>query len=212
MRLWHWLAIGAGSAGVLGLSLYARKKAGGSVAGADDRAGKDGKVPGKPEDLARLAGVPVDVYSLARCMEREEGTKAGRIAVGWATRNEARKEKISVTKLLTRSTIKDKTTGKVSATFGDGFYGSQELHKWAATTNPPSAGSIELAKQILAEPPKISDPTGGATQWDAPKAQDALHAKKPEKYKTAAEIAAKRQAAGKKLVMVPGVTSTRFWA
>lgn len=182
------------------------------MAGADDRAGADKRVPGKPEDLARLAGVSVDVYSLARCMEREEGTKAGRIAVGWATKNEARREKISVTRLLTRSTVKDKKTGKVSAVFGDGFYGSQELHKWAATTNPPSAGSIELAKQILAEPPKISDPTGGATNWDAPKLQDQKHAKDPKKYKSSAEIATARQAAGKKLVMVPGVGATRFWA
>jgi hypothetical protein len=212
MKAWHWVVIGIGSTGALIGALWLRAKAGGAVAGADDRAGPDKKVPGKPEDLARLAGVDVDVYSLARCMEREETSQAGRIAVGWVTRNEARREKISVTKLLTRSTVKDTKTGKVSVAFGDGFYGSQELHKWAATTNPPSAGSIELAKKILAEPPKISDPTGGATQWDAPEAQDALHKKDPKKYKTSAEIATLRQAAGKKMVMVAGVPKTRFWA
>ncbi len=206
----HWLIVGAISGGVLGAALYMRRKIGAAVT-ADDRAGPDGIVPGKPEDLARAAGVPVDVYSLARVMESEESSQAGRVAVGWVTRNEARREKITITKLVTRAQYKDASGKLVKYASADGRYSTQDKHKWCATTSPPTAATLAMAKQVAAEPPKLPDPTKGATQWDAPELQDKLHAKDPAKYKTAAEIAAKRQAAGKKLVTVPGVAKTRFW-
>lgn len=197
-----WSVVGGFVAVVLGATFYMRRKVAAAVTD-DDRAGPDGIVKGKPEDLARAAGVPVDVYSLARLMQTEEATRTGRIAVGWATRNAATRGKVTITKLVTRS------NSKAAA----GKYGRQDVGpKWAATTQAPTAETLELAKQIMAEPPKIPDPTKGATQWDAPAAQDRLHKQNPAKWKPAAEIAKTREAAGKKLVTVAGVPNTRFWA
>ena len=207
-----WSVFGAAAAGVLGLALYARKRAGLPVSSGDDRAGKTGIVPGDPVELARAAGVPVDVYSLARCMETEEGGKAGRIAVGWATRNAAERQRTTITKLVTRAQYKDKQGKLIIDKAAAGKYSSQDHHKWCGTKDAPTAATLELAKQIAATPPKIPDPTGGATQWDAPELQAKLHAKNPKKWKSPAEVAAKRQAAGKRMVMVPGVPKTRFWA
>lgn len=197
-----WSLVGGFAAAVLGAVFYMRRKVAAAMTD-DDRAGPDGIVKGKPEDLARAAGVPVDVYSLARVMQSEESSRAGRIAVGWATRNAATRGKITVTKLVTRS-------DKASAA---GKYGRQDAGpKWCATSQAPTADVLEIAKQILAEPPKVPDPTKGASQWDAPGLQDKLHKQNPAKWKSAEEIAAKRKAAGKKLVMVPGIEKTRFWA
>ena len=44
----------------------------------------DGIIPTLPADLAASAGVDIDQYSLARAMQSEEGSAAGRTAIGWA--------------------------------------------------------------------------------------------------------------------------------
>ena len=198
MRWLGWTIFGVGAAAVLALALWLRHKAGGSVTGGDDRVGPGGVVPGDPEQLARATGLTLEEYALARLMQSEESSEPARVAVGWATRNAASRQGVSIAELLLRGNAMSK-----------GKFGAQATGKWAATSKPPTAATMILARKVLAK--QVPDPTGGATQWDAPKAQAVLNKKDPKKYKTPEEIAAIRQAAGSEMVMVPGVTSTRFW-
>jgi hypothetical protein len=198
LRWLGWTLVGVGAAGVLGLALWARKLVGGSVTGGDDRVDGSGVVPGDPEKLARAAGATLDEYALARCMESEESSEPARTAIGWTVRNAATRQSISIASLLLRGN-----------TLSKGKFGAQSTGKWAATSKPPTSATLALAKKVMSK--QVPDPTGGATQWDAPKAQAALHARDPGKYKTPEEIAQIRQAAGSVMVMVPGVLSTRFW-
>lgn len=192
----------ASAAIVTGAVMLARKPEKPAAAGSGDtpwarqhRKGPDKIVHTDPAVLAALAGVDADLYALAAAMQSEEGTTAGRIAVGCAIINSARAAKM---------TILRRVAGP------NGLFGQQDTgNEWCASDEPPSRQTLQLALEVRAG--KYGDVTGGATQWDAPKAQDRLHAKDPAKYRTAAEVAARRQAAGAQLVMVPGVTSTRFW-
>ena len=193
-----WAIIGVAAAGVLGLALWLRRKAGGSVTGGDDRVDGGGVVPGDPEKLARAAGLTLEEYALARLMESEESSEPARIAVGWATRNAAQRQGVSIPSLLLRGNLSSK-----------GRFGRQDTGKWASTSKPPTAGTMLLARKVLAK--EMPDPTGGATQWDAPRAQATLNKRDPKKYKAPEQIAEIRQAAGSEMVWVKGVTATRFW-
>jgi hypothetical protein len=160
-----------------------------------------GVIETSPVDLARADGVTIEIESLARTMESEESSTAARTAIGWATKNAAKKAGKSITDLVTKAND-PKVNGK---------YSRQDVGgKWCATSKSPSRATLSLAADILAG--KIPDPTKGATQWDAPKAQAALHAKNPAKFKSPEEVAQKRLAAGRKLVVIDGVPNTRFWA
>ena len=161
-----------------------------------------GIVDTSPEQLAKADGVPVEVESLARAMQSEESTEKARVAIGWAIKNMAHKQGLSITKLVTKA--KDpKVNGK---------YSRQDVgpSKYCASFVSPSSDTLRLAAAIFSG--ATPDPTGGATQWDAPKAQAQLHARNPAKYKSPEDIATTRAAAGRTLVIVDGVPNTRFWA
>jgi hypothetical protein len=160
-----------------------------------------GVIKTKPEDVARDDGVPVEIESLARAMESEESGNAARTAVGWAIKNKAKKSNKTITRLVTASKNKEI----------DGFYGQQDKGpKYCSTYKSPSGSTLQLAQAVYSG--SVPDPTRGATQWDAPRAQDALHAKNPTKWKSSEDIKAKREGEGKRMVIIDGVPNTRFWA
>ena len=129
----------------------------------------DGIIPTLPADLAASAGVDIDQYSLARAMQSEESTAAGRTAIGWAIRNHAGDR--SITSVVTENPKNPAC---------DGHYSSEMPGKYCSTAHTPSSGTLDLAASIISG--EIADPTGGATFWDGPAAQDAAHARNPEKY------------------------------
>lgn len=158
-------------------------------------------LPADPRELASQAGAGIDVYALARLGASEAGSEAEKVAVMWATVNQARARKVTISQLLTRA-----SKGGPS----DGFFARQNVGgRFGSTARSPSAKDLEIARKVHAQ--LIPDPTGGARQWDSPKAQDALLAKGTPGYtKTAADVAAERSKTND-LVMVPGVPNTRFW-
>ena len=164
-------------------------------------------VDADPASLAREAGVPLDVYALASCMQSEEGSTEGRLAVGCAARNYFRHARQSPAAVLLRRA--DKHTGKRLP--GDGHFGRQKS-RYASTSYPPTATTLILAANLLADPSPFEDATHGAVQWDAPEAQDRLHAKDPANNKPSTEIAEIRRRAGAHMIKVENVPSTRFWA
>ena len=202
MRKTGWYEVSAGAAAVLGLSLLARRL------GPETRPhALNGRkfVDARPSGLARAAGADLDTYALASCMESEEPTRAGKVAVGWAVLNYCRRHRCSPSRLLLRSSLRGRRQPS------DGHFASQEAPgKWASTARPPTAATLMLAAQLRAG--ELPDPTGGATSWDAPALQDELHARDPLTYpKDSRQVAADRVAAGGRAVRVPGASSTRFW-
>ena len=199
-KWWLW---GLGSALLLGATAWLRK---GTVIETRLHVLNDQKfVDADPRGLAANAGVTLDVYALASAMQTEESSDAGRLAVGCAIRNAARKQRVSVaTKLL--SSIKN---GKQYPSHG--HFGSQEAPgKWAGTSYGPTAKTLQMAADILAN--RVPDPTHGAVQWDAPETQNAMHKKDPKTYPLDAEgVRTKRIANHAKEIWVPGVPHTRFW-
>jgi hypothetical protein len=164
-----------------------------------------GVVEADPEGLALASGYPLDVYAMASCMQSEEKTPRGRLAVGLALWNAVKKNRHRIPKQLLFSKRRD----------GNGHFGSQ-AGRYAATSHPPTAKTLQLAEAIIAG--RVEDFTHGAIQWDAPKVQDAnhnLYLKDPVKYSehrfSSKDIEEQRTAAGRRLVMVPGVPDTRFW-
>jgi hypothetical protein len=190
MKQWHILAIIGGL--LLLLTVWKRKDLISMVSGVIDT---------PPEIIAKADGVPVEVESLARAMYSEESAKQARIAIGWAIKNYAKKQGKSITSVVTAS--KGTANGK---------YSKQDVKggKYCTTFKSPDRATLQLASEIISG--SIRDPTNGAIQWDAPKAQAALHAKDPVKFKSPETIAANRQREGRRLVMVADVPNTRFWA
>jgi hypothetical protein len=179
---------------------------GGKAMGAlNEKADANGVCQTDPEAIARAHGVSLDVEALARMAVKEAGAgEKAQIAVMWACRNEAKREGISVARLLLRGRNKNGTPSS-----SDGKFGSQNTGKYAATPLPSTPESRARAAKVLAG--AVSDPTGGAVQFDAPSAQDKLQAAGVAGYtKSAAEVAADRLAT-RSFVMVPGVTNIRFW-
>lgn len=169
-----------------------------------------GWVPADPHVLALRAGVSDNVYALASCMQSEGGgNQLLRIAVGWAARNMANRRGVSVFKLLTRAGKKDKATDAFGAHPSNGFYGPQNVGpRYASTRLAPSSAALEDAAAVLSG--EVPDPTNGCTQWDNPGLQDSLVDKLVGYIKTAEDVARDRTKSSD-MVMVPGITSTRFW-
>jgi hypothetical protein len=163
-----------------------------------------------PHVLALKAGCSDNVYALASCMQSEGGgNRLLRIAVGWCARNMADRRAISVFKLLTRAGKKDKATGTFGVHPSNGFYGPQNVGpRYASTRLAPSKEAIKDAADVLAD--DVDDPTNGANQWDAPGVQDSF-LNKVAGYSKSAEEVARERTKSSDLVMVPGITSTRFW-
>jgi hypothetical protein len=196
-----WKTWAAGIGGTVGLALVARVLVRPRVEGRLHVVGPDGLVEASPEGLANAAGVDLATYALASAMQSEERTDRGRLAVGSAVWNAVRGRHDSVFAKLC-------PTGRL---------GSQAANGYADTKRPPTARTLQLAAAVLEG--RVPDMVRGATQWDAPKTQDRLHAlylQDPVKYPKyrygSAEIAARRIAAGAHEVRVPGVPDTRFWS
>lgn len=161
---------------------------------------KDGLVLASPEGLAASAGVPLSVYALASCMQSEEKSDRGRLAVGRAVWNAVHQDLSKIFHKLAPS----------------GRFGAQTANPYAATTKPPTARTLGLAQAIVDG--RVEDFVEGAAQWDAPAAQDRLHAlylEDPAKYPkyrhSSAEVGARRRGEGLREVWVTGVPDTRFW-
>lgn len=200
MKPWHlWL----GSAGALG-ALALIWKGGKMPLSLDEKTGPDGVCLTDPSEIARAHGVTLDCEALARMMVSETPGRLARLAVGSAALNMARRRGESVAALLLRGRNKNG-----SPSISDGRFGAQNTGKYASTRTPSTPEARADARDLLAG--KIADPTGGATQWDAPSTQDAqVAAGAPGYTKTAAQVAAERSKSSE-LVMVPGVSHTRFW-
>lgn len=171
-----------------------------------------GIIDDDPMILAAQAGMDLDAYSLARVGQSEEGTSSdlAKIAVMWATKNQAKKLGITVTSLVTHPSWKDRNDHSLGRQFpaADNKYSRQTFGKYASTITPPTENTKQLAVRVMQS--KVADPTGGATKFDNAATQDALNKINPDKFKTSDEIAAKRTAAGMTLIELDGV-STRFW-
>jgi|WetSurMetagenome_2_1015567.scaffolds.fasta_scaffold288653_2 hypothetical protein len=163
-------------------------------------AGPDGFVHADPADLASAAGVALDVYALSAVLQSEEADDRGRLAVGCAVWNAAKRDRSRILGRLAPS----------------GWFGTQAVNPYASTAKRPSFRALQLAQAIVDG--RVPDMVQGAVQWDAPSTQDTLHAlylSDPERYpkytKTSAQIAERRRKAGAREVWVPGVPRTRFW-
>jgi len=82
--------------------------------------------------------------------------------------------------------------------------------RYASTANPATGATRAVAFDVLSG--KVSDPTGGAIQFDAPDTQDKLYAAGKVRL-DAAGVAASRESEGKEVVYLPGVDPNymRWW-
>lgn len=152
-------------------------------------------------EASQKLGRPItpDTFALAAMIASEEGggTAAMKTAVAWAAKNRALRRNRSLAELLAPG----------------GVLASQSVGKrYAATDEPPSADEIVLADKVIRN--LVSDPTGGADQFDSPAAQRALLTRNHPRYKSTPEqVEADRRKQGKTLVTLPGVSPNRlrFW-
>ena len=163
-------------------------------------------VDADPQSLADDAGVDLETYSLASCGASEESSKnpTAQCAIMCAVKNACQEGGIAA-KLL-------RSMRKGIAQLSDGHFASQEAPgKWAATSNPPTAYTLDMAAKIIAGDQE--DITKGSTLWLGVASQNALHARRPDLYlKDANGIIADRAAAGYGTVWVPGVPNTVFFS
>jgi hypothetical protein len=204
----EWVGVGTGSAALLGGALLLRHLSLGWGPETRPHVLNSRKfVDARPSGLADAAGVTLEVYALASCMQSEESRRPGQVAVGWAVRNYCRRHRCSVADQL----LKSVSHGRRRASHGH-FASQESAGKWASTARAPTAGTLVLAQEILSDRPRVPDPTGGATAWDNPALQDRKHDEDPATYpKDSRQVAADREAAGGVAVRVPGVPGTRFW-
>jgi hypothetical protein len=209
MRWYWWLAIalllvGAQVSGLLTASEVEDVATRGSKLTSFPVDASAGYVTTSPADCAQAAGgMDQEVYSLARMIRSEEGRSdvPSKTAVAFAAVNRARSAGQSVTALL--------TVGNT----GGGFYGPQNTGgRYAATEQDPYEGDAAIAALVLGG--YTADPTSGAEYFDRPKLQDLLLARGTPGYtKSAADVAASREAGGEVLVAATGVdvNELRFW-
>ena len=141
----------------------------------------DGWIRTPPAELARRAGVPIDVYTLARFLASEVSRARGadhdmeRIAIAWTILNEAhRRDRERVAGVRWNLPRLATWIGRQ----GDsGLYGRQHQGRFASTHADPGGAEIYIARQILAG--AWPDPTGGATMFFSPAAQRDLNARFP---------------------------------
>jgi len=161
-----------------------------------------GVVPGTPDSLAAIAGVDVDVYSLARALASEEGTSSNgtQVAVAWAIRNHASQAGKTITSLVTAAKLASHKghygTQRNIEVGTDGYNGSD---RYCSTAQDPYAGHVQVAQGVLDG--TFADPTDGADQFDRPSGESNPDA-----------VAANREASGSELVDVGDTDGgIRFW-
>lgn len=170
-----------------------------------------GVVSADPAELAAQMGATLDECALARMLSSEEGrsdntTKA---AVAWVACNNAQHSGKSVAALLLHATEPAhsgrfgtfKNIDKSSPRYGEDSHGRPNVaDRYASTALDPYEGDLDLARAVLNG--SIADMTSGAIQFDRPAGETNPDA-----------VAAKRYAAGRTLVEVPGADpGLRFWA
>jgi hypothetical protein len=171
-----------------------------------------GIVPDNPQTLADDAGVDLEVYSLARVGQSEQGISSDRakIAVMYAAKNHARHQGKSITDIVTKGNSKRSDYAQAN-----GHYGRQGIHPYCSTIAAPTKHTLILADTVYSG--DAQDETQDAQWFDDPITQDALalaHPKDPatgKGYYTSAQIAERRIAKGATMVTIDGIT-TRFWA
>jgi hypothetical protein len=114
-----------------------------------------------PTTLASRAGYSVEEFALGRLIASEgyggEGRTAeatARTALAQAVVNEARRRKMSIVDLLTRSS---------DSVLLPGFFGSQKAKIYAATTKDPTKWDLEIARAVLRG--SVPDLAKGATNF-----------------------------------------------
>ena len=139
-----------------------------------------------PADLAAAAGTDLDTYSLARMIASENGNDSNLIqaSIAWAAANYAERQWKTITDVLTVG----------------GHYGSQRDGRYASTKLDPHQGHVDIAEAVLDG--TIADPTGGATNFDAPRAES-----------DPGKVSNNRLASGLVPAPIDGVDATymRFW-
>jgi hypothetical protein len=146
--------------------------------------------------LGKTIGLNTFVLATLIASEAGRGHPLAKAAIGWATKNQAAKKGQTIFKLVAPN----------------GKLGSQQ-GRYAASKTPPTAQDVEIASAVLEG--RIKDPTGGALQWDSPRAQKTLKARGEPGYgKGPEEVAMSRQAEGRRLVTWPGIDPNylRLWA
>jgi hypothetical protein len=165
----------------------------------------DGIVPTDPATLARTAGVDLETYALARMLASENGSSAEnvKLAIGFATRNEAKARKKTISALLLQTSTRVDAKGKPFP--AEGRFSAQNVAggKYATTAVDPTAGDVEIAGKVIKG--LVPDPTNGSTNFFSPKAQDKLVGTKPGYEKDAAAVDASWQAKGLRPVVVAGI-------
>lgn len=172
----------------------------------------DGVVSDDPQTLADASGYALDVYSLARVGQSEEGLSSDRakIAVMYACKNHALRQFKTITAIVTKGNPK-----RSDYALANGRYGRQGIHPYCTTIASPTANTLALAQQVYDG--TADDETQGAQWFDNPHTQDVLALAKPknettgEGYYTSAQIAERRISKGATMVVIDGI-STRFWA
>ena len=186
-----------------------------------------GIVKEDPAMLARAAGLvigrPVSLkeFALASMISSEEGSAPNniKIAVAHVALNRAKQKSVPLVKLL----LPD---GKLAGQYV-GYQTKRKYVKsrYVATKSPPSKVDLDIANLVLAG--KVKDETGGAVQFDSPRVQRAVLAKKARMLregralsgpaaktkKTPEVVAMARLREGKEMVTIPGVPADelRFW-
>jgi hypothetical protein len=141
----------------------------GSVVGPKTTLGADGIIWTLPSELAEAAGLDYDVYALSRCgaSEHPNDPDVYLRAVLWAVRNKAFERGVSVLEQLTDG----------QGERGDGYFGEQKAAagtKYASTALDPHDRHVRIAGEVMND--ATPDPTGGATHFYSPQAQDQLAA------------------------------------
>lgn len=189
----RWLVIGIIVAFIIFIPVLETGTIGGQILGYIEKGGRVGtrssmddgeNVDQSPDELAASANLDLDTYALARMISSEEGNSANirQAAVAWVMVNNG-------------------GTGYAipRGTFGRQGSGGRPI----STSQDPFEGHIEIAKGVLDG--SISDPTGGARYFIAPRTQNALHARDPVKYKSFDDVNASRIANGHQPVVVEGI-------
>ena len=152
----------------------------------------------KKEATNEPTTTPQEVEALARAIASEAGhePKSIQVAIGYAVINESNRTGKTIWRLVRGP---EDEWGRQGT---DGRY-------FISSAVVPTPAILDLARRVLAgdEP----DETGGATNFDSPRAQRAAMARHVPGYvRTPEEVAARRVAGGMELVLIPGVAEDRF--
>lgn len=176
-----WLGGGFVALGLLLSKVVPRLRRGRKLTSSEVDA--SGYVNPAPASLAASAGLPLDLYTIARVMSSEWGParEAEKIAIGWVVKNEARHRGVSVTELVVKN----------------GLYGKQVQGRFVGSSIDPYEDDLAAARKVLGS---TYDPTGGAVRF--------FH---PSGVKDPVALRDKRIHEGFSPVSVAGTRSDEIW-